>query len=80
MLKALGTVLVGSFAIALFLAISGAVVALVGSIWGFSSLKHAGASVSVFGGFCFFAALVLFRYIGRIKPRTQCKANSGSVE
>ncbi|MER9746737.1 hypothetical protein [Mesorhizobium sp. M0140] len=79
MLKALGNVLVGSLAIALFLAIAGAVVALFGSIWGFSGLKQAGAFVSAMGAFCFFAALVLFRYIGRMKPRTPSRADGGSV-
>jgi hypothetical protein len=79
MLKALGNMLVGSLAIALLLAIAGAVVALVGSIWDFPSLKQAGASVSAMGAFCFFAALVLFRYVGRLRPRTQRKADSENV-
>lgn len=79
MLKALGNVLLGSLAIALCMAIAGAVVALVGSIGDFPNLKQLGASVSTLGASWFFATLVLFRYVGRMRPKTQSRADGGSV-
>ncbi|RAZ77461.1 hypothetical protein DPM35_13430 [Mesorhizobium atlanticum] len=79
MLKAFGNILVGSLALALFVAIAGAIMALVGSIGEFPSLKHLGGSVSMIGVFGFFAVFVLFRYVGRIRPKAQSGADSGRV-
>ncbi|RUX24779.1 hypothetical protein EOA23_21435 [Mesorhizobium sp. M2A.F.Ca.ET.042.01.1.1] len=78
MLKVFGNILVGSLALALFVAIAGAIAALVGSIGEFPTLKQLGGSVSILGVFGFFAAFVLFRFVARIRP--QSKAGSGSVE
>ncbi|UCI23738.1 hypothetical protein [Mesorhizobium sp. B2-8-5] len=78
MLKSFGNILVGLLALALFVAIAGAVMALVGSIGEFPTLKQMGGSVSILGVFGFFATFVLFRYVARIRP--QSKAGSGSVE
>lgn len=54
----LAFVMVAPFAITLFLAIAGAVVALIGAIGGFADLLHIGGSVSGFGALAFFVVLL----------------------
>ncbi|CDX17546.1 exported hypothetical protein [Mesorhizobium plurifarium] len=60
MLKVFGNILVGSLALALFVAIAGAITALGGSIGEFPTLKQLGGSVSILGVFGFLLPLFCF--------------------
>ncbi|MEI9427362.1 hypothetical protein [Mesorhizobium sp. Cs1299R1N3] len=78
MLKVLRNTLLGALAIALFLAIAGAVLALVGSIGGFPDLKQVGGSLSALGVLCFFAAILVFGFVSRMRPMGQHKVDGGA--
>lgn len=78
MLKFLGNMLLGALAVALFLAVAGAVLALVGSIGDLPVLKQVSGSLSVLGVSCFFAAFLVLGLVNRMRPMGQHKVDGGA--
>jgi hypothetical protein len=62
MIRIVGAVVFGPFAILLFLALAGAVAALAGGLAGWESLRTSGGAVAGFGAFGFFAWFFIVAY------------------